>query len=82
MEKKSFEWKIYSLQTGQRPTHTHPVSDHSTNAILNSEGTGDGYIIRLEEKRGTKEIIHGVTMERKSILKRNRTEFLEPLNKR
>lgn len=50
--------------------------------ILNSEGIRNGHIIKWEEKEGTKEIIHGVTMKRKSILKRNRTEFLEPLNKR
>jgi hypothetical protein len=35
-----------------------------------------------EDRQGTKEIIHGITMERKPIFKRNRTEFLEPLNKR
>lgn len=57
------------------------ISDHCVirALILKAE---ESHIIKLEERPGTKEIIHGDTMGRKSILKRNRTEFLEPLNKR
>lgn len=55
-------WQSGWVKVNIRPVH---FFDHPTVTILNSQGTRNGHIIELEEKSGTKEIIHGVTMQRR-----------------